>query len=34
MTGRQKLECAMTIRAGKIVFDPTGLSMPVWTEAP
>jgi dihydroorotase len=34
MTGRQKLECAMTIRAGKIVFDPTGLSMPEWTEAP
>jgi dihydroorotase len=30
----RKLECAMTLRAGKIVFDPTGLSMPRWQEAP
>jgi dihydroorotase len=34
MIGRQKLECAMTLRAGQIVYDPTGLSMPHWTEAP
>jgi dihydroorotase len=34
MMGRQKLEGVMTIRAGKIVFDPTGLSMPEWTDAP
>lgn len=32
--GDQKLECALTLRAGKIVFDPTGLSMPRWQEAP
>ncbi|MCJ7738259.1 MAG: amidohydrolase/deacetylase family metallohydrolase, partial [Anaerolineae bacterium] len=30
MTGKEKLECAMTVRAGKIVYDPTGLSMPEW----
>jgi hypothetical protein len=24
----------MTLRAGKIVYDPTGLSMPEWTDAP
>jgi dihydroorotase len=34
LTGRHKLECAMTIRAGKIVYDPTGLSMPEWPNAP
>ncbi|RIK44489.1 MAG: amidohydrolase/deacetylase family metallohydrolase [Chloroflexi bacterium] len=32
--GDKKLECAMTLRAGKIVFDPTGLSMPRWQDAP
>lgn len=32
--GDKKLECAMTLRAGQIVFDPTGLSMPRWQEAP
>jgi dihydroorotase len=32
--GDKKLECALTLRAGKIVFDPTGLSMPRWQEAP
>ena len=32
--GSQKLECAMTLRAGKIVYDPTGLSMPEWQHAP
>jgi dihydroorotase len=34
ISGRHKLECAMTIRAGKIVYDPTGLGMPDWPEAP
>ncbi|MDF1512720.1 MAG: amidohydrolase/deacetylase family metallohydrolase [Anaerolineae bacterium] len=34
MTGTDKLECAMTIRAGEIVYDPTGLSMPEWQDAP
>jgi dihydroorotase len=30
MTGKHKLECQMTIRAGQIVYDPAGLSMPDW----
>jgi dihydroorotase len=34
MVGEAKLECAMTIRAGEIVYDPTGLSMPAWEQAP
>jgi dihydroorotase len=34
MVGSSKLECAMTLRAGKVVFDPTGLSMPYWEQAP
>jgi dihydroorotase len=34
MIGKEKLECAMTLRAGEIVYDPTGLSMPEWQDAP
>jgi dihydroorotase len=34
MIGNQKLECLMTVRAGEIVFDPGGLSMPDWQNAP
>jgi dihydroorotase len=34
MMGDQKLECQMTIRGGQVVFDPTGLSMPLWQDAP
>ncbi|HXF62278.1 MAG TPA: amidohydrolase/deacetylase family metallohydrolase [Caldilineaceae bacterium] len=34
MCGHQKLECQMTVRAGQIVYDPSGLSMPLWQEAP
>lgn len=34
LTGDKKLECAMTLRAGEIVFDPQGLSMPEWPDAP
>lgn len=30
MLGRQKLECLLTVRNGKIVFDQEGLSMPEW----
>ena len=34
LTGHEKLECAMTIRGGEIVYNPTGLGMPVWRDAP
>lgn len=34
MVGGQKLECVMTLRAGQIVYDPTGLAMPEWQHAP
>lgn len=34
MKGTQKLACVMTLRAGEIVFDPSGLSMPEWPDAP
>jgi dihydroorotase len=34
MRGTQKLECQLTLRAGQIVFDPAGLSMPEWEQAP
>ncbi len=34
MAGSHKLECQFTVRAGKIVFDPSGLSMPFWQDAP
>jgi dihydroorotase len=34
MVGTEKLENEMTIRAGEIVYDPTGLSMPAWQDAP
>ena len=34
MTGDKKLQCVMTIRAGEIVYDPSGLGMPEWENAP
>jgi dihydroorotase len=34
LQGRGELVCDMTLRAGRIVWDPTGLSMPEWTSAP
>jgi dihydroorotase len=34
MLGDAKLENALTIRAGKIVYDPSGMSMPEWENAP
>jgi dihydroorotase len=34
MAGRSRLECMLTLRAGQVVYDPGGLSMPDWQEAP
>jgi dihydroorotase len=34
LVGKHKLECALTLRGGQIVYDPGGLSMPDWEEAP
>lgn len=34
MRGTKKLECQMTLRAGQIVYDLSGLSMPEWEHAP
>jgi len=34
MMGGQSLECVLTIRAGEVVFDPTGVTMPEWHKAP
>ena len=32
MTGAQKLECELTIKAGQVVWDLNGRSRPMWTE--
>jgi dihydroorotase len=34
MIGHDRLECVLTVRAGQIVFDRAGLSMPEWENAP
>jgi dihydroorotase len=34
MIGRHKLQCVLTLRAGEIIYDPAGLSMPEWEQAP
>jgi dihydroorotase len=34
LVGSQKLECRLTLRAGQIVYDPNGMSMPLWEQAP
>jgi len=34
MMGKENLECKLTVRGGRIVYDPTGLSMPEWEKAP
>jgi dihydroorotase len=34
LAGKKRLECQLTLRAGEIVYDPTGLSMPDWEHAP
>lgn len=33
MTGTRRLACRLTLRAGDVVYDPKGLTMPEWTEA-
>lgn len=34
LDGKWKLECAMTVRQGRVAYDPSGMTMPLWTEAP
>jgi dihydroorotase len=34
LTGDRQLECLMTIRAGEIVFNPLGMGLPEWPDAP
>jgi len=34
LEGAQKLESALTVRAGRVAYDPSGLTMPPWREAP
>jgi dihydroorotase len=34
MSGKYRLECQLTLRAGQVVYDPYGLSMPEWPDAP
>lgn len=34
MTGDRRLVCDLTVRTGEIVYDPQGLSVPLWPEAP
>ncbi len=34
MQGDRVLECALTLRAGQVVYDPEGLTMPDWQSAP
>lgn len=34
MAGNLRLECAATLRAGRVVYDPYALSMPDWQTAP
>jgi dihydroorotase len=34
LTGDQKLECELTVKAGQVVWDLNGRSVPVWTDVP
>lgn len=34
LDGKYRLECRLTLRAGQIVYDPGGLSLPDWEHAP
>jgi dihydroorotase len=34
MDGSQKLECVLTLRAGRIVYERDGLAVPDWRETP
>ena len=34
LQGKQKLECELTVRAGKVVYDLNGISRPDWENYP
>lgn len=34
IVGSRELECRMTLRAGKVVYNPTGIALPEWPDAP
>jgi dihydroorotase len=34
LAGDKRLECVLTVRAGKVVYNPTGLGAPLWPDAP
>lgn len=34
LTGDRRLRCVLTIRAGRVVYNPLGLGLPEWEEAP
>ena len=34
MRGDRRLSCALTLRAGEVVYDPEGMTMPLWQDAP
>jgi dihydroorotase len=34
LRGTRRLECLLTLRAGKAVYDPSGLTLPDWQDAP
>ena len=33
MMGNQKLECELTVKAGRVVWDLNGISRPLWTDS-
>jgi dihydroorotase len=34
LVGRGELACMLTLRAGSVVWDPSGIGMPIWQDAP
>ena len=34
LVGDRRLRCALTLRAGEIVYNPEGLGLPEWPDAP
>jgi dihydroorotase len=34
LPGTQRLSCAMTFRAGEVVYNPNGLGLPIWKQGP
>lgn len=34
IVGTSKLECLLTLRAGRVVYNPLGIGMPLWRDAP